>query len=47
MRKDYGCTTFLLADDTPGSLQVLSKDGKWIDADMIKGLSPGPLRDEG
>ncbi|KAA8909689.1 hypothetical protein FN846DRAFT_600909 [Sphaerosporella brunnea] len=34
---DYGCTTFLLADDTPGSLQVLSKDGEWLDADMIKG----------
>jgi isopenicillin N synthase-like dioxygenase len=37
---DYGCTTFLLADETPGSLQVLGKDGEWINADPIKG---GPL----
>jgi len=36
---DYGCTTFLLADETPGSLQVLSKNGKWINADPIQGLN--------
>jgi isopenicillin N synthase-like dioxygenase len=37
---DYGCTTFLLADDTPGALQVLSKSGVWINADPIEGLHP-------
>lgn len=34
---DYGCLTFLLADDFPGSLQVESKDGSWIAADPIPG----------
>ncbi|OCF76289.1 hypothetical protein I204_03589 [Kwoniella mangroviensis CBS 8886] len=34
---DYGCLTFLLADDTPGALQVESKDGSWIPADPIPG----------
>ncbi|TGZ79551.1 Clavaminate synthase-like protein [Ascodesmis nigricans] len=34
---DYGCTTFLLADPTPGALQVLAKTGEWIDADPIEG----------
>src|SRR5690606_5223992 len=32
---DYGCTTFLLADKTPGALQVLSKSGEWVNADPI------------
>lgn len=39
---DYGCTTFLLADDTPGALQVLSKAGQWINADPIPGLCCPP-----
>ena len=35
---DYGCVTLLLADPTPGALQVLLKDGKmWIDADPVPG----------
>ncbi|ORY27119.1 hypothetical protein BCR39DRAFT_539328 [Naematelia encephala] len=34
---DYGCLTFLLADDTPGALQVEAKDGSWIPADPIPG----------
>lgn len=35
---DYGCVTLLLADPTPGALQVLSKDGKtWLNADPIPG----------
>ena len=34
---DYGCTTFLLTDGTKGALKVLAKDGKWIDADPIRG----------
>ncbi|EPS35105.1 hypothetical protein H072_11490 [Dactylellina haptotyla CBS 200.50] len=35
---DYGCWTFLLADDTKGALKVQSKDGVgWIDADPIEG----------
>ncbi|PWN48813.1 Clavaminate synthase-like protein [Violaceomyces palustris] len=34
---DYGCLTFLLADDTPGSLQVEAKDGSWIPVDPIPG----------
>ncbi|KAF3915448.1 hypothetical protein ABW21_db0200120 [Orbilia brochopaga] len=35
---DYGCWTFLLADDTKGALKVKSKDGEsWIDADPIEG----------
>lgn len=34
---DYGCLTYLLADDIPGSLQVEAKDGSWIAADVIPG----------
>lgn len=35
---DYGCTTFLLADDTRGALQVLAKDGMtWVNADPVQG----------
>lgn len=35
---DYGCVTLLLADPTPGALQVLLKDGKtWLDADPVPG----------
>ncbi|KAF2261945.1 Clavaminate synthase-like protein [Lojkania enalia] len=35
---DYGCVTLLLADSTPGALQVLLKDGKtWLNADPIPG----------
>ncbi|KAF2642813.1 naringenin,2-oxoglutarate 3-dioxygenase [Massarina eburnea CBS 473.64] len=35
---DYGCVTLLLADPTPGALQVLHKDGKtWLNADPIPG----------
>ncbi|BEJ12960.1 hypothetical protein CspHIS471_0301340 [Cutaneotrichosporon sp. HIS471] len=34
---DYGCLTFLLADDTPGALQVEDKDGSWIAADVVPG----------
>ncbi|KAF8458216.1 hypothetical protein BDZ91DRAFT_743282 [Kalaharituber pfeilii] len=34
---DYGCTTFLLADDTKGALQVRAKDGSWLGADPIEG----------
>lgn len=34
---DYGCTTFLLADSTKGALQVLAKDGSWINADPVDG----------
>lgn len=35
---DYGCTTFLLADDTKGALQVLAKDGEtWVSADPMEG----------
>lgn len=32
---DYGCTTFLLADDTTNALQVLSKTGEWLTANPI------------
>jgi isopenicillin N synthase-like dioxygenase len=35
---DYGCVTLLLADPTPGALQVLLKDGKtWLNADPVSG----------
>jgi isopenicillin N synthase-like dioxygenase len=35
---DYGCVTLLLADRTPGALQVLLKDGKmWLNADPVPG----------
>lgn len=34
---DYGCLTFLLADDFPGALQVEAKDGSWIPADPVPG----------
>ncbi|KAF2193386.1 Clavaminate synthase-like protein [Zopfia rhizophila CBS 207.26] len=34
---DYGCVTLLLADPTPGALQVLLKTGKWLNADPIPG----------
>ncbi|KAF3925978.1 hypothetical protein ABW20_dc0107103 [Dactylellina cionopaga] len=35
---DYGCWTFLLADETRGALNVRSKDGEgWIDADPVYG----------
>ncbi|KAF2116211.1 hypothetical protein BDV96DRAFT_573567 [Lophiotrema nucula] len=35
---DYGCVTLLLADPTPGALQVLLKDGStWLNADPIPG----------
>ncbi|KAJ1566495.1 hypothetical protein HK405_009585 [Cladochytrium tenue] len=34
---DYGCLTILNQDDIPGSLQVLSKSGEWINADPIDG----------
>ena len=35
---DYGCVTLLLADSTPGALQVLLKDGvTWVDADPVAG----------
>jgi isopenicillin N synthase-like dioxygenase len=35
---DYGCVTLLLADPTPGALQVLLKDGKtWLNADPVPG----------
>ncbi|KAF2468505.1 Clavaminate synthase-like protein [Lindgomyces ingoldianus] len=35
---DYGCVTLLLADPTPGALQVLLKDNKtWLNADPIPG----------
>lgn len=27
---DYGCATFLLADDTPNALQVQSKTSEWL-----------------
>jgi isopenicillin N synthase-like dioxygenase len=35
---DYGCVTLLLADPTPGALQVLLKDGEtWLNADPVRG----------
>lgn len=34
---DYGCVTLLLADPTPGALQVQSKSGSWINADPLPG----------
>lgn len=34
---DYGCVTLLLADPTPGALQVQLKDGTWLPADPIPG----------
>lgn len=34
---DYGCTTFLYTTPQPGSLQVLSKSGEWINADPVPG----------
>ncbi|ORY08509.1 hypothetical protein BCR34DRAFT_626177 [Clohesyomyces aquaticus] len=35
---DYGCVTLLLADPTPGALQVLLKDNKtWLNADPLPG----------
>ena len=33
---DYGCVTLLLADSTPGALQVLSRSGRWVNADPIR-----------
>ena len=34
---DYGCVTFLLADDTEGALQVKDRSGSWLKADPIAG----------
>lgn len=34
---DYGCVTLLLADATPGALQVQTRAGDWIDADPVPG----------
>ena len=34
---DYGCVTLLLADPTPGALQVQLKDGTWLPADPVPG----------
>ncbi|KAI5852544.1 hypothetical protein DFP73DRAFT_533068 [Morchella snyderi] len=34
---DYGCTTFLLADETRGALEVRDKQGGWIGVDPLKG----------
>lgn len=34
---DYGCVTLLLTDATPGALQILAKDGSWINADPMGG----------
>lgn len=34
---DFGILTFLLSDQTPKALQVLSKSGEWIWADPIEG----------
>ncbi|KAK6534997.1 hypothetical protein TWF281_006296 [Arthrobotrys megalospora] len=36
---DYGCWTFLLADETKGALKVKSKDDGegWVDADPVEG----------
>lgn len=34
---DYGCLTLLLADPTPGALQVQTKSGAWIAADPVPG----------
>lgn len=34
---DYGCLTLLLADSTPGALQVQTRAGDWIDADPVPG----------
>ena len=34
---DFGILTFLLSDETPKALQVLSKSGEWIWADPIEG----------
>ena len=34
---DYGCVTLLLADPTPGALQVKTRDGAWLNADPIPG----------
>lgn len=34
---DYGCLTLLMADPTPGALQVQTREGPWINADPIPG----------
>jgi len=34
---DYGCLTFITADETRGALQVKNRQGEWIAADPIKG----------
>ncbi|KAI9841889.1 MAG: hypothetical protein M1838_003360 [Thelocarpon superellum] len=34
---DYGCVTFLLADETKGALQVQHRSGAWITADPLPG----------
>ena len=34
---DYGCLTFLLADDTKGALQVQHRSGAWMNADPVAG----------
>jgi isopenicillin N synthase-like dioxygenase len=34
---DYGCITILSADDAPGGLQVLSRDGSWLDVHPAPG----------
>ncbi|TPX31838.1 hypothetical protein SmJEL517_g04930 [Synchytrium microbalum] len=34
---DYGCLTILNTDSTTGALQVLSKEGEWIDANPVPG----------
>ena len=34
---DYGCLTILNTDSTTGALQVMTKNGEWIDADPVPG----------
>ncbi|KAH6633617.1 hypothetical protein C7974DRAFT_175454 [Boeremia exigua] len=34
---DYGCATLLLADPTPGALQVQLKNGAWLPAHPVRG----------
>jgi isopenicillin N synthase-like dioxygenase len=37
MHSDWGSLTILYQDDGPGGLQVLDKDGQWLDVPVIEG----------
>ena len=41
---DYGSLTLLRQEDRPGGLQVMTKEGVWLDVPVVKGaLGSGPI----